>query len=282
MDEAPRYFKPEDRKSFINFLASLSPQQSVAMNMREALHTWTQYVDEGRTTGKALEKLLKDNVTLSGAKISNAMKAIAGEDMWPDLSKNQNFKVPSFGDNLNGDLDRGTHDGWMALFNGLDAKKIAKAPVYHAVSAVTRAAAKELGWQHAEAQAAIWAFTKVFTEKGETDPKIIRQYSEDFRDIMRHDEETRQLIKNLGVDLGKLDAKLEGIGPKPKITAGAKASTEHSVGQLAKRIEAARGKGTIPPPKSGRLGFEGEPDEDTSFNPEEFETVGNRLKKNKR
>lgn len=272
VDEAPKYFTPEDKSKFLNMLASASPQQSVAMNMREALHVWSQYVDEGRPTGKALEKLLRDNVILPGAKVPNALKALNGEPLWPDLSKNQNFKVPSFGDNLNGDLDRATNDGWMALFNGLDAKDMSKATVYHAVSAVTRAAAKALGWETAEAQAAIWAFTKVFTEKGETDPKIIRRYSEDFADIMKHDPETRQLLqKNLGVDLGKLDTKLEGIGPKPKITPGASPSTENSIGKLAKRIEAARGKGTIPPPKSGYLGFDEEPDEATEFNPEKLE-----------
>ena len=275
MDEAPRYFKPEDRKPFLDFLAAGSPQQSVAMNLREALHTWTQYVDEGRPTGKELEKLLKDNFTLPGAKVPNAMKALSGQPLWPDLSKNMTFKVPSFGDNLSGKLDRVTNDGWMALFNGLDAKQMPKANAYHAVSAVTRAAADALGWKPAEAQAAIWAFTKIFTEKGETDPSIIRKYSEDFADIMRHDPESRQLIQKLGVDLGKLDTKLEGIGPKPQVTSGASPTTENSVRKLASRIETARGKGTIPPPKSGYLGF----DEDTEFNPEEFETVKPKKKR---
>lgn len=271
-EEAPDYFKPEDKSKFINFLASLSPQQSVAMNLREALHTWKEYVDAGRPEGKALEKLLRDNLTLPETKIPNAMKSLAGTELWPDLSKNQNFKVPSFGDNLNGDLDRATNDGWMALFNGLDAKHMSKASVYHAVSAVTRAAAKELGWETAEAQAAIWAFTKVFTEKGETDPVIVRKYSEDFADIMAHDSESRQLMQNLGVNLDKLDSKLRAIGKKPEVSPRTSPTFENSLGKLTKRIEGARGKGAIPKPKSGYLFYDEEPDEATEFNPEKFRT----------
>lgn len=271
-EEAPKYFKAEDKPKFINFLASLSPQQSVAINLREALHTWKEYVDAGRPEGKELQKLLKDNVTLPGAKVPNAIKALAGESLWPDLSKNTNFKVPSFGDNLNGDLDRATNDGWMGLFNGLDAKGLSKANVYHAVSAVTRAAAKALGWETAEAQAAIWAFTKVFTEKGETDPVIVRKYSEDFADIMAHDSEARQLLENLGVKLDKLDSKLRAIGKKPEVYPRTGPSFENSLGKLTKRIETARGKGAVPKPKSGYLFYDEEPDEAVEFNPEKFKT----------
>lgn len=202
------------------------------------------------------------------------MKALAGEPLWPDLSKNSNFKVPSFAKNLQGYLNHVTNDGWQGLFGGLDAKELYKPTSYHPLSVVTRAAADALGWDPAEAQAAIWAFTKTFTEKGETDPKIIRRYSEDFADIMAHDPEVRQQLAQLGVDHDKLDAKLRAIGKKPKITPGASPSTEGSIRKLASRIETARGKGIIPPPKSGYLDY-GEPEEDegdVTFNPNQFRT----------
>src|SRR5208282_4789541 len=135
--EAPNYFDQEgDRDKFIGMLAAGSPQQSVAMNLREALRVWTNYVDNGRPTGAALENLLskpssEGGFTLPGAKIPNAMKALAGEPMWPDITKNKNFKVPSFRDNLTGMLQRVTNDGWMSLFAGLDARDISSGHSYH-------------------------------------------------------------------------------------------------------------------------------------------------------
>lgn len=269
-EEAPKYFKEGDRQKFTDFLASTSPQQSVKMNLGETLNAWTHYVDEGRPEGKELEKLLKEHLTLPGAKIPNSMKALSGEPLWPDLSKNSNFKVPSFAKNLSGYLNHVTNDGWQALFGGLDAKAISKPTSYHPLAVVTRAAAEALGWEPAEAQAAIWAFTKTFTEKGETEPADIRRRSEDFADILAMDPEIRKQLAQLGVNHEQLDAKLRAIGKKPPVTPGASPTTENSVRKLSQRIEAARGKGTIPPPKSGSLNFE--PDEEVGFNPEDFGT----------
>jgi hypothetical protein len=279
-EEAPKYFQQGDRQKFTDFLAALSPQQTVKMNLGEALNAWTRYVDDGRPTGKELEKLLKDELTLPGAKVPNATKALAGEPLWPDLSKNANFKVPSFANNLQGYLNHVTSDGWQALFGGLDAKAIAKPTSYHPLSVVTRAAAQALGWEPAEAQAAIWAFTKTLTEKGETEPKEVRRMSEDFADILALDPEIRQQLAQLGVNHDQLDTKLRAIGKKPAITPGASPTTQRSIGKLTARIETARGKGTIPPPKSGTLNFDNE-DEDTRFSPEDFgsETVAGGLKK---
>lgn len=53
-EEAPKYFQEGDRPKFTDFVASLSPQQTVARNLKEALNAWTRYVDEGRPTGKPL------------------------------------------------------------------------------------------------------------------------------------------------------------------------------------------------------------------------------------
>ena len=282
--EAPEYFdQPGDRDKFIGMLAAGSPQQSVAMNMREALKVWTNYVDNGRPTGPKLEKLLsqpseKGGFTLPGAKIPNTMKALAGEPLWPDITKNKNFKVPSFRDNLTGMLDRVTNDGWMALFAGLDAKDVSSAHSYHPISVMTRAAAEELGWKPAEAQAAIWAFIKTLTEKGveaSEDPHEMRRYSEDFADIILHDPETRALLQDMGVDHAKLDERLaREVEQKPEPESGRTSATaEDSSRRAVERVEKARGKGTIPPPKTGFLKFgEPEPDEATSFEPTKFET----------
>lgn len=267
IEEAPEYFKEGDRDKFIDLLASTSPQQTVAMNLKETLNAWREYVDEGRPTGKKLEKLLRDNLSLPDAKVPNAMKSLAGEELWPDLSKSNAFKVPSFSKNLKEWLKPVTNDGWMALFGGMNAKELQRPTSYHPLSVMTRAAAEELGWEPAEAQAAIWAFTKAFTEHGETDPGVIRQYSEDFADIMAHDPEVRDMLQQLGVSHENLDAKLKAIGEKPEITGRTTPSTEDSVRKLGERIKAV-GR-DLPAPKDQRsLKF----DEDTSFKPDDFDT----------
>jgi hypothetical protein len=276
-------------------LASSSPRQSVAMNMRETLGAWKAYVDAGRPTGEPLKNLLRENFTLPNTKIPNAMKALSGEEMWPDLTKNSAFKAPSFARNLRGWLDSATNDGWMSLFAGVDPAAISKPESYHPLSIATRAAAKELGWETAEAQSAIWSFTQALTERGEELPEEVRKHSEDFVDILARDPQTRELLADLGVSHANLDAKLKAIGEKPEVSGRTTGTTSRSIGKLKERIETARGKGTIPPPKSaqGSL-FRENPafehkanpgaghtirDEATRFNPEDFEAEKHALEK---
>jgi len=281
-EEAPEYFKEDgDKDKFINLLAASSPRQSVAMNLRETLRTWKAYVDEGRPTGDALKDLLNENLTPATSKTPNALKALTGQEMWPDITKNKNFKVPSFARNLRGWLDSATNDGWMSLFAGLGPREISSAHSYHPLSIATRAAADELGWETAEAQAAIWSFTQALTERGEDTPEEVRNHSEDFVDLMKNDPQVRSLLLDLGVSHANLDAKLGAIGEKPEVSSRSTATTSRSVSRLKERIEGARGKGAVPPPKSaqGNLGFREAPagesrskvkDADVEFNPEEF------------
>ena len=329
-EEAPDYFKEGDKDKFMGVLAGSSPQQSVAMNLREALGFWKEWNDAGRPvptldkwkqfgeeadkawkedgsprskglkTGASMhwdyapqgpewktENLFVKNLTLPDTKVPNIIKALRGEDMWPDLTKNAAFKAPSFAENLrkwiNGKSTGTkyvTNDSWMGLFGGIDKSALSKPENYHPLSVATRAAAEELGWEPEEAQAAIWSFTQTLTEKGEEDPEIIRQYSEDFKDLLANDEQTRSKLEDLGVNLDQLDKKLEAIGEKPEISGRSTATTSRSIEQLKQRIEEARGKGAIPPAKSaqGELGFR-EPhptrtpvDEAVGFDPEKFRT----------
>ena len=297
---APEYFQEAgDKDKFLGMLGGSSPRQSVAMNLRETLSAWKNWVDAGRPAldlGKwqayekagrpegeqwKTEKMLGDSFTPAGTKVPNIIKAMNGQDLWPDLTKNKNFKVPSFERNLKGWLNHVTNDGWMALFAGLDPKKISDPALYHPMSVATRAAADALGWEPAEAQAAIWSFTQSLTEKGEEKPDVVRQYSEDFVDLMAHDAQTRDILQDLGVQLDKLDEHLRAIGEKPKITGRTTGTTSRSIGKLKGRIEAARGKGYIPPPKSaqGELEFheehpvrapKGPKDSATDFNPDDM------------
>src|SRR6202795_293322 len=183
--ESPDYFKEGDKDKFLGMLAGDSPRQSVAMNMRETLSAWKTWVDAGRPelsvpkwkeyikAGRPegpewkTEKMLDDSFTIPESKVPNIIKSMNGEDMWPDLTKNKNFKAPSFEKNLKGWLNHVTNDGWMSLFAGLDASKISDASLYHPMSVAARAAAENLGWEPAEAQAAIWSFTQSLVERGE-------------------------------------------------------------------------------------------------------------------
>jgi len=235
------------------------------------------------------ENLLLKNLTLPETKVPNIVKALKGEDMWPDLTKNAAFKAPSFAENLRKWIDgkstgtkHVTNDSWMGLFGGIDKSALSKPENYHPLSVATRAAAEELGWEPEEAQAAIWSFTQALTEKGVEDPELIRHYSEDFKDLLANDLETRDKLEGLGVNLDQLDKKLESIGEKPEVSGRSTPTSAHSVRQLRERIETARGKGAIPEAKSvqGNL-FRENPahenrsrvrDEATEFNPETFRT----------
>jgi len=244
------------------------------------------------------ENLLLKNLTLTETKVPNIIKAINGENMWPDLTKNEAFKAPSFAENLrkwiNGKstgTNRVTNDSWMGLFGGIDKSALSKPENYHPLSVATRAAAEALGWEPEEAQAAIWSFTQSLTEKGVEDPEVVRHYSEDFHDLMVNDLEVRDKLKGLGVNLDDLDKRLDAVESKPKVSGRSTPTTAHSVGQLRGRIEEARGRDAIPAPKSiqGNLfrenpnfehrtnrepgaGHETQPrDEATRFNPADFE-----------
>jgi hypothetical protein len=262
----PDYFKEAgDKDKFLNLLASSSPQQSVKMNLQETLHVWGKYIDQDRPTGKALADMLNKEFTLKEAKTPNALKALAGEDMWPDISKNDAFKAPSFGANLRGWLNHVTNDGWQALFAGMDAKEIQRPTSYHPLSVATRAAAEALGWEPAEAQAAIWAFTKAFQEHGETDPEIIKQYSQDFADLIAHDTDIQSQLKELGVNQETLNEHLAKIEPKPQISGRTTPTTPDSIARLGKRIKGA-GR-DLPSTKDQGV----KEDTGTEFNPNELE-----------
>jgi hypothetical protein len=272
----PDYFKePGDQEKFTDFLAAGSPQQSVKMNLQETLRAWTKYVDMDRPTGKPLEDMLNKEFTMSGTKTPNAMKALAGENLWPDISKNSNFKVPSFAANLRGWLNHVTNDGWQGLFGGIEAKELSAPDSYHPLSAATRAAAEALGWEPAEAQAAIWAFTKAFTEgiKGGMsvseagDSEYVAQYSKDFADIIANDKDIQRQLEELGVNKETLDGYLKQVEEKPKVTGRTTPTTPDSVTRASERIQSAR---ELPSAKDESL--QRELGEGTDFNPEKLES----------
>jgi hypothetical protein len=303
MEEAPKYFSQEgDEERFLGMLAGSSPRQSVAMNMREALGAWKEWNDAGRpemnvgdwkkfvdgenVPNQEAYRMMQQNFTSAESKVPNVIKGLNRENLWPDLTKNNAFKVPSFNQNLKGWLNYSTNDGWMGLFGNLTASDLSKPAGYHPLSVMTRAAAKALGWETAEAQASIWSFTQALTNLKEAGystanitPELVRLYNQDFRDILANDQQVRDILADLGVSHEQLDQKLAAIGDKPQVAPGTTSTTGHSIRQLEGRIQAARKSGKAPGAKiegQGELFREPPPTRaapeagDVTFNPAEF------------
>lgn len=263
VQQAPDYFGEEgDRNRLGAVVAATSPQQGVNMNLREALRVWKAWVDDGRPVEESkLDDIISENTYMTATKRDNIKLALQNKEMWPELVGGRYFKVPSFADNLKGLMNSVTNDSWMGIFSGL-TDRLDNPQRYHAITTMTRLAAKELGWQPAEAQAAIWVFTRSLAERagwskvneskfgisnvrdivGKVDDKFLKQYADDFADIMANDSEVRSTLKRLGVHLDKLDDKLDAIGHTP-ITAGTKAASPDSIRKLADRIQAERDRG---------------------------------------
>ena len=318
----PDYFKEVgDKEKFMGVLGSTSPQQSVAMNLREALSFWKDWVDSGRLklnldkwieyvqrageawseAGKpenmtrfnfaprgkqwAQQRWIEQRLTNVIAKAPNLIKALNGEDLWPDLSKNENFKVPSFVENLRGNLKAATHDTWMGLFGDVTREELKKPSSYHPMSVSTRLAAEALGWEPAEAQAAIWSFTQALRNLRESGygvesvtPEAVRLYNQDFADIIGNDPQVRGILKEFGAtdeQLTELQRHLEtGITPKPEVTGRTTPTTPYSVRKLEERIEARRAAGKLPESKFGQESLFREPPARESRNiPREPEEV---------
>lgn len=282
---APNYFRPDDADRWANVVAATSPQQGVYANLREALAFWKQWHDAGRPmTKSALLNAMGvreiktgnsvgyrrirgtaqeiDPLSVMNSKLNNVVKAINGEDLLNTEPGTKYFKVGNFARNLQGNLDHVTNDSWMGVFSNAKENIIPRPQMYHALAVRTREAANELGWKPAEAQAAVWVFTKTLAEmsgwKGSTKsihpvdklpeltPEKMSTYAQDFADIMRNDSEVRRHLTSLGVDLDVLDKRLEQIAAKPSYSSrtyprASAPSLERSAGRIAKTQQALPG-----------------------------------------
>jgi hypothetical protein len=232
---APDYFKPEDADRFSNVVAATSPQQGVPLNLREALTFWKDWHDAGRpTTISDIQKAMRNGdirpLTNQPSKLPNVVRALNDQDILE--GRNKYFKVGNFGKNLSKTFGNVTLDSWIGNFAGVNEKEMGKPQFYHALALRTRQAAQKLGWEPAEAQAAIWTFTKTLAEMSgwktaggkyyrptemldRLTPDKMKAYSNDFADIMRTDPEVRGKLSELGVDLNELDKRLKNVTPKP-------------------------------------------------------------------
>lgn len=183
----------DDADLFAGVLASTSPQNSVEMNLQNALGIYRNWIAAGRpTTREAIVEVMGRSVkgnkgadSVLDAWINNTVEVLQGGNVISGP------KVDSFWTNLRsrsrqtsmGDVapeQAVTLDAWMANLFGIDqaafagrGANFAKAnpgysPQYLAGSSLVRETAKKLGVAPAEVQETAWSFGKALFEKAES------------------------------------------------------------------------------------------------------------------
>ena len=174
-----------DAPRFASLLAATSPQNSVEMNMMNALSIWKNWTAAGRPKDLAsVKEIMGASVTgekgqdsVLDAWVNNTVRALGSKD--PVRVTLSGPKVDSFFRNLVGDVQRVTNDAHMANFSGirqgllrvspsgrqLAAGNPGMTPAYASMSALQRQAAERLGYTPANVQESIWSLTKPLTEK---------------------------------------------------------------------------------------------------------------------
>lgn len=299
----PDIFQPKDKNKFLNFIAALSPVQTVRLNLLMAINLWDKWNKAGRPMdvewndpvnfkdvkdkNSSLYRIMKGGKKSFGvalpARLQNAIRALQDQKL-------SGPKVQAFGPNLGSDADRSTNDTWMAVFAGIDPGAINRPHVYDAVSVMAREAGVKNGIPTRQAQAAVWSFIKSLAEvagwgndrwrppeevikQGLLTPDLINEHVADFADMLAHDGEIRARISDIGGDLNALDQKLGRYVPERPAPEPASAILTRLLG-AARRLEAARADSKI---QSHLAAKSDEPSLfATEFSPEKMEGAFNR------
>ena len=174
----------DDAPRFASLLAATSPQNSVEMNMLNALSIWKNWTAVGRPKDKAsIKEIMGASVTgdkgqdsVLDAWVNNTVRSLASDN--PVKMTLSGPKVDSFFRNLVGDVQRITNDAHMANLAGIrqDLLRVSPTdmqlargnpgmtPAYAALSGLQRLAAQKLGFNPAEVQETAWSLTKPLTE----------------------------------------------------------------------------------------------------------------------
>jgi hypothetical protein len=193
-----------DAPRFTALLAAMSPQTSVEMNFRNAIHVFKAWDEAGRPTEHAaIQKVMEDNSLKNPESTSksnvmeawrqNGIRALTSKDPEHENFQLSGPKVNSFYQNLRDNVHEVTNDSWNALalhvpqtiFGGaykaapgdIFGKIGGKSPGYMGASAKVRAAASHLSnltgetWTPHETQETLWSFAKTAMEYNENAAK---------------------------------------------------------------------------------------------------------------
>jgi len=193
-----------DAPRFAALLAAMSPQTSVEMNFRNAIHVFKAWDEAGRPTEHAaIQKVMEDNSLKNPESTSksnvmeawrqNGIRALTSKDPEHESFQLSGPKVNSFYQNLRDNVHEVTNDSWNALalhvpqtiFGGaykaapgdIFGKMGGKSPGYMGASAKVRAAASHLSnltgetWTPHETQETLWSFAKTAMEYNENAAK---------------------------------------------------------------------------------------------------------------
>ena len=219
--------------------AALSTSQGVKDNLVGAVETYTKWVAAGRPDDPKLIEPILDSVSRIGgkeypARYNNAMTVLSGsKDI--DAVDLSGFKVRSFWRNLVGLYDAATLDRHMATLAAVKQALFGSASGYLGSQQLWHEAARQLGWDPAEVQAASWTFIKPLTDMiREGIPaeealakasNLTRKDVQDFAKLIQSDKDVRELLNAHYQQQGSSLAEYEAAHGGPTIKHGREKGT---------------------------------------------------------
>ena len=178
----------DDAELMADIIASLSPQQSVRLNLIMALGIYGDWLASGRALdNKTLAKLAR-RADLACRK-ENLKRALRREAL-------SGHKVQNFANNLKGNYTVATIDTWMMQFADVNGASGYQKLLHLAYNAKIRHVAGLMGWEPAEVQAGVWAF--IYSKMNKVPVAEVPEFAE----LLLNDVEVRQALEAVAVPAG--------------------------------------------------------------------------------
>ena len=171
----------DDAELVADIIASLSPQQSVRLNLIMALQIYGEWLASGRALdNKTLGKLAR-RADLACRK-ENLKRALRREAL-------SGYKVRNFASNLKGNYTVATIDTWMMQFADVNGQSGYQKLLHLAYNAKIRHVAGLLGWEPAEVQAGVWVF--IYSKMNKVPVEAVPEFAE----LLLNDADIKQALE---------------------------------------------------------------------------------------